>query len=91
MLKPPCRKQYSSVKELLTLSRKIKELWVFGPLGNEDPDRKSKEEQIDRDVRQVSELLNGLQAANMKGLAERNGGTWEASKDEAPAPSAPKQ
>ena len=83
--------QYSSVKELLTLSRKIKELWVFGPLGNEDPERKSKEEQIERDVKQVSELLNGLEASNMKGLAEKHGGSWEAlSKDEnTRAPSAP--
>ncbi len=76
----------------MTLSRKIKELWVFGPLGNEDPDRKSKEAQIERDVKQVSELLNGLEASNMKGLAERHGGTWEALKkdDAGRAPSAPK-
>ncbi|OAR01353.1 hypothetical protein LLEC1_07780, partial [Akanthomyces lecanii] len=34
---------YSSVKELITLSRKIKELWVFGALGQQDPSRAARE------------------------------------------------
>lgn len=69
--------QYTSIKEFLTLSRKIKELWIFGPLGTEDSDRKEKEEQLDQDVNRVSELLNQMEASKMKSLAESNGGTWQ--------------
>ncbi|KAM0259842.1 hypothetical protein ACHAQJ_003086 [Trichoderma viride] len=68
---------YTSIKEFLTLSRKIKELWIFGPLGTEDEDRKTKEEQLDQDVNRVSELLNQMEAAKMKNLAESHGGTWQ--------------
>ncbi|GJN69204.1 surfeit locus protein 5 subunit 22 of mediator complex domain-containing protein [Purpureocillium lilacinum] len=68
---------YSSIKELLTLSRRIKELWVFGPLGKADPDRIAKEAQIERDVAAVAELANGLEGADMRALAERHGGAWE--------------
>ncbi|POR32808.1 Uncharacterized protein TPAR_06998 [Tolypocladium paradoxum] len=68
---------YSSIKELLALSRRIKELWVFGPLGSDDADRKAKEAQIERDVARVSGLLNGIEAASMKELAGRHGGAWE--------------
>ncbi|KAM4057239.1 surfeit locus protein 5 subunit 22 of mediator complex domain-containing protein [Hirsutella rhossiliensis] len=67
---------YSSIKELLALSRRIKELWVFGPLGKGDPDHQAREAQLDRDVAQVSSLLNGIEAADMKALAERHGGVW---------------
>ncbi|OAQ69918.1 surfeit locus protein 5 subunit 22 of mediator complex domain-containing protein [Pochonia chlamydosporia 170] len=67
----------SSIKDLLSLSRKIKELWVFGPLGQGDPDRKAKEAQIEEDVSQVSALLNGLEGGRMKELAERCGGSWD--------------
>lgn len=68
---------YTSIKEFLTLSRKIKELWIFGPLGTEDQNRKAKEEQLDQDVNRVSELLNQMEASKMKNLAESNGGTWQ--------------
>ncbi|KAM0452888.1 hypothetical protein ACHAO4_005307 [Trichoderma viride] len=68
---------YTSIKEFLTLSRKIKELWIFGPLGTEDQDRKAKEEQLDQDVSRVSELLNQMEASKMKNLAESSGGTWQ--------------
>ncbi|KAH6898240.1 hypothetical protein B0T10DRAFT_472091 [Thelonectria olida] len=68
---------YTSIKELLALSRKIKELWVFGPLGRGDPNARAKEDRIDRDVTQVANLLNGLEARNLKDLAERCGGTYE--------------
>lgn len=69
--------QNSSIKELLTLSRKIKELWVFGSLGQGDPEKKVKEAQIDEDVAQVAALLNGLEGRRMAALAERCGGSWE--------------
>ncbi|KAI9166537.1 hypothetical protein HJFPF1_02644 [Paramyrothecium foliicola] len=68
---------YSSIKELLTLSRKIKELWVFGPLGRDDPDRKAKELRIDEDVSRVAELLAAMEARGMGGLAKGLGGEWE--------------
>lgn len=69
--------QYSSVKELLTLSRKMKELWVFGPLGKNDPHRRAKEEQINKDVSEVSRLLGELESSRMVKLAEESGGSWQ--------------
>lgn len=68
--------QYSSIKELLTLSRKIKELWVFGPLGQDDPDRRAKEEQIERDAPQAAQALDAMEVRRMVALAERCGGSW---------------
>ncbi|SPJ73062.1 uncharacterized protein FTOL_02791 [Fusarium torulosum] len=68
---------YDNIKELLALSRTIKELWVFGPLDRADTHRKEKEERIDRDVNDVARLLDNLDANSMRALAERNGGTWE--------------
>ncbi|KAH7170139.1 hypothetical protein EDB81DRAFT_851032 [Dactylonectria macrodidyma] len=68
---------YTSVKELLALSRKIKELWVFGPLSRGDPNARAKEERIDRDVGAVASLLDSLNAAGMDDLARRCGGSWE--------------
>lgn len=69
--------QYSSVKELLTLSRKMKELWVFGSLGKNDPHRRAKEEQINKDVEDVSRLLGELESSRMRALAEESGGSWQ--------------
>ncbi|KAG6006712.1 hypothetical protein E4U54_000125, partial [Claviceps lovelessii] len=67
----------SSIKELLTLSRKIKELWVFGSLGQGNPEKRAVETQMDADVAQVAELMNGLEGRKMGELAARWGGTWE--------------
>ncbi|EFY87619.1 hypothetical protein MAC_06331 [Metarhizium acridum CQMa 102] len=67
----------SSIKDLLSLSRKIKELWVFGPLGQGDPDRKAKDAQIEEDVALVSALLNSLDGRRMRELAQKCGGSWE--------------
>jgi hypothetical protein len=69
--------QYSSVKELLALSRKMKELWVFGALGKEDPDRRAKEDAIESGVARVASLLGGVEADNMRALAEECGGSWQ--------------
>lgn len=55
----------------------MKELWVFGPLGKNDPHRRAKEEQINTDVSEVSKLLGELDSFRMKTLAEENGGTWQ--------------
>ena len=38
---------------------------------------KAKEEQIERDVATVAELLNGIEGARMKTLAQEQGGEWE--------------
>ncbi|KAF4341000.1 hypothetical protein FBEOM_5051 [Fusarium beomiforme] len=91
---------YESIKELLALTRTLKELWVFGPLDRADEHRKEKEEQIDRDIAEIATLFNKLDAKAMRDLAEKNGGTWEpqgetvstapaATTTQAPAPPAP--
>ncbi|CVL06740.1 hypothetical protein FPRO06_02172 [Fusarium proliferatum] len=68
---------YESIKELLSLTRTIKELWVFGPVDRADEHRKEKEEQIDRDIGEITTLFNKIDANTMRELAEKNGGTWE--------------
>ncbi|KAF5571470.1 surfeit locus 5 subunit 22 of mediator complex domain-containing protein [Fusarium phyllophilum] len=68
---------YESIKELLALTRTIKELWVFGPVDRADEHRKQKEAQIDRDVAEITTLFNKIDASSMRELAEKNGGTWE--------------
>ena len=62
--------EYSSIKELLALSRRIKELWVFGPLNQSDTQSQAKEDRIDRDVSEVAGLLDTIDANAMKKLAE---------------------
>ncbi|KAK1242306.1 hypothetical protein MKX07_000292 [Trichoderma sp. CBMAI-0711] len=52
-------------------------LWVFGPLGIEDDDRKLKQDQLDQHVHRVADLLNAMEASKMKQLAESNGATWQ--------------
>jgi hypothetical protein len=69
--------QHTSIKELLALSRRLKELWVFGPLGKEDPNGKAQAEQVRGDVARVAELLNQLETKNMTALAEEAGGSWK--------------
>ncbi|KAL6867020.1 hypothetical protein J3F83DRAFT_102545 [Trichoderma novae-zelandiae] len=68
---------YTSIKEFLTLSRKIKELCVFGPLGIEDDDRKLTQDLLDQHVHRVADLLNSMEASKMKALAESHGATWQ--------------
>ncbi|KOS19002.1 hypothetical protein ESCO_000092 [Escovopsis weberi] len=82
---------YSSVKEFLTLSRRIKELWIFGPLGREDSGRRTKENLLEHNVALVSDLMNQVEAIKMGDLAGRNGGTWEplAREDEGASVSGP--
>ncbi|KAL2213151.1 hypothetical protein CC79DRAFT_1327028 [Sarocladium strictum] len=73
---------YSSMKELLALSRRMKELWAFGPLGGGDPDQRAKEEKLDGDVRKAYELLCGVEKGGLEDLAKKYGGTWEAGNGE---------
>ncbi|KAF5026680.1 hypothetical protein F66182_1229 [Fusarium sp. NRRL 66182] len=79
---------YDNIKELLRLSRTIKELWVFGPLDRTDTHRQEKEERIDHDVTEVARLLDNFDANSMRALAERCGGTWELQGEAVPAPAA---
>ncbi|KJZ76363.1 hypothetical protein HIM_04092 [Hirsutella minnesotensis 3608] len=76
---------YTSIKELLALSRRVKELWVFGPLGQGDPDHRAREAQVESDVARVSALLNDLEAFNMHALAQSHGGSWARLVKDAPA------
>jgi hypothetical protein len=76
--------QHENIKQLLALSRTIKELWVFGPLDRADGHRQEKEVQIDNDVQEVARLLDNFDAKAMRELAERFGGTYES---QAAAPS----
>jgi hypothetical protein len=55
----------------------MKELWTFGSLGKNDPHRRAKEEQINKDVEEVSRLLGELESSRMKALAEESGGSWQ--------------
>ncbi|KAF4442300.1 hypothetical protein FACUT_2117 [Fusarium acutatum] len=81
---------YESIKELLALTRTIKELWVFGPVDRADGHRKEKEAQIDRDVAEITTLFNKIDANSMRELAEKSGGTWEPQGEAAlTAPAAP--
>ncbi|ROT38164.1 hypothetical protein SODALDRAFT_333935, partial [Sodiomyces alkalinus F11] len=67
----------TSIKDLLALSRRLKELWLFGRLGGEDEQAKAQAEQLDRDVVRCAELLNSIQAKRYANLANENGGAWE--------------
>ncbi|KAI6778851.1 uncharacterized protein J7T54_000507 [Emericellopsis cladophorae] len=71
---------YSSIKELLTLSRRMKELWVFGPLGGRES--QGMEERVRDDVKRVGELLGDIEGGRAKETAEAMGGSWELKKDE---------
>ncbi|PHH66148.1 hypothetical protein CDD81_211 [Ophiocordyceps australis] len=75
---------FSSIKDLLSLSRRIKELWTFGPLGQGDPNRQSTESAINHSISQVSQLLNTVEAANMTRLATEAGGEWQRLVHDAP-------
>ncbi|KAM0299426.1 hypothetical protein ACHAPM_007467 [Fusarium culmorum] len=68
---------HDNIKELLALSRTIKELWVFGPLDRADGHRQEKEVQIDRDVQEVSRLMDNFDMKAMRELAGQFGGTYE--------------
>ncbi|KFA66076.1 hypothetical protein S40285_08142 [Stachybotrys chlorohalonatus IBT 40285] len=68
---------YSSVKELLTLSRRIKELWVYGPLARDDPTRQAKDLHIDEHVGHVAGLLSAMDTAAMARLAAEVGAEWQ--------------
>lgn len=55
----------------------MKELWLFGPIGNTTADRLSKEARLGQDVAAVESLMREFETGRMKRLAESSGGTWE--------------
>ncbi|KKA29472.1 hypothetical protein TD95_003403 [Thielaviopsis punctulata] len=67
---------HKSIKELLTLSRRIKELWVFGPLGQQDDSARLRAEAVERDVQTVAGIISALEDEELKALVEGAGGTW---------------
>ncbi|KAH7329460.1 hypothetical protein B0I35DRAFT_474064 [Stachybotrys elegans] len=74
---------YTSIKELLTLSRRIKELWVFGPLMREDPAQGGL--QLDEHVAQVSDLLGAMDTRAMREIAASVGAEFSQADDSSAA------
>lgn len=69
---------YASVKELLALSRRLKEMWLFGPLVGEGGGgaRGEAEERLGKDVRAVEGLVRGLEEGGFGEVVGEFGGTW---------------
>ena len=78
-------RQNTALKDLLALSRRIKELWVFGPLASHDASTRRQADSLERDVLQVAALINSLEEGAMSSLAEGFGGEWKERPKEAPA------
>ncbi|KAH7374466.1 hypothetical protein B0T11DRAFT_268618 [Plectosphaerella cucumerina] len=64
----------TSIKDLLALSRRLKELWLFGRLGGEDDLAKQQAETLEQDVVRCAELVNSIQAHRYGQIAAENGG-----------------
>ncbi|KAL5612675.1 hypothetical protein BROUX41_004230 [Berkeleyomyces rouxiae] len=65
-----------SIKELLTLSRRIKELWVFGPLGQQDSDMRERAAAVDQDVKHIAQIISAAEDEWLRGVVEEAGGSW---------------
>lgn len=76
--------QNTALKDLLALSRRLKELWVFGPLASHDASTRRQAESLERDVLQVATLVNSLEQGAMSSLAEGRGGVWNEKPKEGP-------
>ncbi|SPO01079.1 uncharacterized protein DNG_03826 [Cephalotrichum gorgonifer] len=74
----------TALKDLLALSRRIKELWVFGPLASHEAANRQVAGDLERDVLQVAALANSLEAGAMNSLATQNGGVWREKPKEGP-------
>lgn len=68
----------------MALSRRIKELWVFGPLASHDASTRRQADSLERDVLQVASLVNSLEQGAMGSLAEEYGGVWKEKPKEGP-------
>lgn len=78
----------TSIKDLLALSRRLKELWLFGRLGAEDEQAKVQAERLEQNVVRCAELFNSIQGDRYGRLAEGNGGSWEPLSTNPPAKAA---
>ncbi|KAI8317102.1 hypothetical protein K4K59_011010 [Colletotrichum sp. SAR11_240] len=67
---------HTSVKDLLALSRRLKELWLFGKLGAGESDARIQADKLQADVVRCAELLNAIQETRYSGLAAAAGGKW---------------
>ncbi|KAL1900805.1 hypothetical protein Cpir12675_000678 [Ceratocystis pirilliformis] len=65
-----------SIKELLTLSRRIKELWVFGPLGQEDVHARERAAAVELDVKHIAQIISAAEDGWLRGVVEDAGGSW---------------
>ncbi|OLN83429.1 hypothetical protein CCHL11_03099 [Colletotrichum chlorophyti] len=67
---------HTSIKDLLALSRRLKELWLFGKLGQGEGDARIQADKLQADVVRCAELLNAIQETRYAGLATAAGGKW---------------
>ncbi|GKT47762.1 uncharacterized protein ColSpa_07943 [Colletotrichum spaethianum] len=67
---------HTSIKDLLALSRRLKELWLFGKLGRGEGDARIQADKLQADVVRCAELLNTIQETRYAGLASAAGGKW---------------
>ncbi|KZL72882.1 cell cycle control protein [Colletotrichum tofieldiae] len=67
---------HTSIKDLLALSRRLKELWLFGKLGRGEGDARIQADKLQADVVRCAELLNAIQETRYAGLASAAGGKW---------------
>ncbi|TQN66525.1 hypothetical protein CSHISOI_08920 [Colletotrichum shisoi] len=67
---------HTSIKDLLALSRRLKELWLFGKLGRGEGDARIQADKLQADVVRCAELLNAIQESRYAGLASAAGGKW---------------
>ncbi|KAL2110976.1 hypothetical protein VUR80DRAFT_481 [Thermomyces stellatus] len=74
----------TALKDLLALSRRIKELWVFGPLASHDASTRRQADSLERDVLRVATLVNSLEQGAMTSLATECGGVWKEKPKEGP-------
>lgn len=70
------RSQHTSIKDLLALSRRLKELWLFGKLGQGEGDARIQADKLQADVVRCAELLNAIQETRFAGLAAAAEGKW---------------
>ncbi|KXH65249.1 hypothetical protein CSAL01_10831 [Colletotrichum salicis] len=70
------KSQHASIKDLLALSRRLKELWLFGKLGQGEGDARIQADKLQADVVRCAELLNAIQETRFAGLAAAAEGKW---------------
>ncbi|KAF3769737.1 hypothetical protein M406DRAFT_66210 [Cryphonectria parasitica EP155] len=66
--------QIKGVENLLALTRRIRELWIIGPLRKPEEDGRQLEESINTDVQIVADLLNQLRSHTRQQYVSAGGG-----------------